>query len=70
MLEVLKENHIRTFRAFGMHDRLIALRYALPIAIVPVVSVLGVGIGSLLSGAVLTKSSSSGRGSANWRSIR
>lgn len=52
MLEVLKENHIRTFRAFGMPDRLIALRYALPIA---VVSVLGVGIGSLLSGAVLTE---------------
>lgn len=55
MLEVLKENHIRTFRAFGMPDRLIALRYALPIAVVPVVSVLGVGIGSLLSGAVLTE---------------
>lgn len=52
MLEVLKENHICTFRAFGMPDRLIALRYALPIA---VVSVLGVGIGSLLSGAVLTE---------------
>lgn len=55
MLEVLKENHIRTFRAFGMLDRLIALRYALPIAVVPVVSVLGVGIGSLLSGAALTE---------------
>ncbi|WP_200867829.1 ABC transporter permease [Candidatus Sodalis pierantonius] len=55
MLEVLKENHIRTFRAFGMLDRLIALRYALPIAVVPVVSVLGVGIGSLLSGATLTE---------------
>ncbi|MGL9774636.1 MAG: ABC transporter permease [Sodalis sp. (in: enterobacteria)] len=55
MLEVLKENHIRTFRAFSMPDRLIALRYALPIAVVPVVSALGVGIGSLLSGAVLTE---------------
>jgi len=55
MLEVLKENHIRTYRAFGIGDRLIALRYALPIAVVPVVSVLGVGIGSLLSGAVLTE---------------
>ncbi len=55
MLEVMKENHIRTFRAFGIGERLIALRYALPIAVVPVVSVLGVGIGSLLSGAVLTE---------------
>ncbi|WP_050747888.1 hypothetical protein [Sodalis glossinidius] len=35
MLEVLKENHILTFRAFGMPDRLIALRYELPIAVVP-----------------------------------
>ncbi|NDL64734.1 ABC transporter permease [Acerihabitans arboris] len=55
MLEVLKENHIRTYRAFGIGERLIAMRYALPIAVVPVVSVLGVGIGSLLSGAVLTE---------------
>lgn len=55
MLEVLKENHIRTYRAFGIGERYIAMRYALPIAVVPVVSVLGVGIGSLLSGAVLTE---------------
>ncbi|MBD1552726.1 ABC transporter permease [Pseudomonas typographi] len=55
MLEVLQENHVRTYRAFGLSDRLIALHYVLPIAIVPVVSVLGVGIGSLLSGAVLTE---------------
>lgn len=54
-LEVLKENHIRTFRAFGISDARIVLRYALPVAIVPVVSVLGVGMGSLLSGAVLTE---------------
>jgi len=55
MLEVLQENHIRTCRAFGISDGWIVLRYALPIAVVPVVSVLGVGMGSLLSGAVLTE---------------
>ncbi|MFA5120961.1 ABC transporter permease [Zavarzinia sp.] len=55
MLEVLAENHVRTFRAFGVSDLRIAFRYALPIAVVPVVSVLGVGLGSLLSGAVLTE---------------
>ena len=55
MLEVLAENHVRTYRAFGVSDLRIALRFALPIAIVPVISVLGVGLGSLLSGAVLTE---------------
>jgi peptide/nickel transport system permease protein len=55
MLEVLGQGHIRTFRAFGVGEPRIALRFALPIAVVPVVSVLGVGIGSLLSGAVLVE---------------
>lgn len=55
MLETLSENHVRTFRAFGVSDLRIALRFALPIAMVPVVAVLGVGMGSLLSGAVLVE---------------
>lgn len=55
MLETLSDNHVRTFRAFGVSDLRIALRYALPIAMVPVVAVLGVGMGSLLSGAVLVE---------------
>jgi peptide/nickel transport system permease protein len=55
MLEVLGQGHVRTFRAFGVREPRIALRFALPIAVVPVVSVLGVGIGSLLSGAVLVE---------------
>lgn len=55
MLDTLQENHIRTYRAFGISDLRIALRYALPIAVVPVIAVLGVGMGSLLSGAVLVE---------------
>jgi peptide/nickel transport system permease protein len=55
MLETLNENHVRTYRAFGVSDLRIALRYVLPIAMVPVVAVLGVGMGSLLSGAVLVE---------------
>ncbi len=55
MLETLNENHVRTYRAFGVSDLGIALRYVLPIAMVPVVAVLGVGMGSLLSGAVLVE---------------
>jgi len=55
MLDTMQENHIRTYRAFGVSDLRIALRYALPIAVVPVIAVLGVGMGSLLSGAVLVE---------------
>lgn len=55
LLDTLQENHVRTYRAFGVSDMRIALRFALPIALVPVIAVLGVGLGSLLSGAVLVE---------------
>nr|WP_237351978.1 ABC transporter permease [Rhizobium sp. ACO-34A] len=55
LLETLQENHIRTYRAFGISDARIALRFALPIAMIPVVAVIGVGLGNLLSGAVLVE---------------
>lgn len=52
MLEVLTEQHIRTARAFGLTERRVIYRYALQIAILPTVTLLGTGIGRLLSGAV------------------
>jgi peptide/nickel transport system permease protein len=55
MLEVLGENHIRTARAFGLPQRLIVRRYALRLAILPTITLLGVGIGHLLSGAVFSE---------------
>jgi len=55
MLEVLGEQHIRTARAFGLSERRIVLVYALRIAILPVVTILGVGMGFLLSAAVFTE---------------
>ena len=55
MLEVMGENHIRTARAFGLPERLIVYRYALKIAILPTVTLLGVGAGNLLSGAVFAE---------------
>jgi peptide/nickel transport system permease protein len=55
LLDTLQDNHVRTYRAFGISDMRIALRFALPIAIVPVIAVLGVGLGNLLSGAVLVE---------------
>lgn len=55
MLEVLGENHIRTARAFGLSERRIIMVYGLRIAILPVVTVIGVGMGFLLSAAVFAE---------------
>ncbi len=55
MLEVLEASHIRTARAFGLPERLITYRYALTIAILPTVTLLGVGIGQMLSSAVFAE---------------
>ena len=55
MLEVMEENHIRTARAFGLPERTIIVQYALRIAILPTVTILGLGIGAMLSGALFAE---------------
>lgn len=55
MLEVLGEDHIRTARAFGLPERVIVFRYALKIAVLPAITMLGVGIGYLFSGALFAE---------------
>ena len=55
MLEVMGENHIRTARAFGLQESKIVLHYALRIAILPTVTLLGLAIGGLLSSAVFAE---------------
>jgi peptide/nickel transport system permease protein len=55
MLEVLGENHVRTARAYGLPERRIVYNYALKLAILPTVALLGVGVGRLLSGAVFAE---------------
>lgn len=55
MLEVLEAQHIRTARAFGLPDRMVTYRYALTIAILPTITLLGVGIGQMLSSAVFAE---------------
>ncbi|MDX8455311.1 ABC transporter permease [Mesorhizobium sp. VK9D] len=52
MLEILAENHVRMARSFGISEWRIVARYALPLAILPTVTILGVGIAWLLSSAV------------------
>ncbi len=53
MLEVMGENYIRTSRAYGLSERLITYKYALKNACIPTITILGMGIGRLLGGAVL-----------------
>ena len=55
MLEVMGESHIRTARAYGLAERTVVYRYALKLAIVPTITVIGVGMGFLLSAALFTE---------------
>ncbi len=53
MLEVLRQDYVRTARAKGLADRLVIYRHALKNALIPVVTVLGLQFGALLGGAVI-----------------
>jgi len=55
MLEVMGENHVRTARAFGLPERTIVFKYVLRLAILPTITLIGMGIGILLSSAVFTE---------------
>lgn len=55
MLDVLGEDYVRTARAKGLHERLVILRHALKNAMIPIVTVLGLEFGSLLSGAIIAE---------------
>ncbi|WMT55923.1 ABC transporter permease [Truepera radiovictrix] len=55
MLEALKQDYVRTARAKGLFGRRVVLRHALRNALIPVVTLIGLQMGALLSGAVLTE---------------
>ncbi len=55
MLEQLSEDYVRTALASGLSKFTIIVRYALPNALIPSVTVLGLALGDLLYGAVLTE---------------
>ncbi|MGE4246788.1 MAG: ABC transporter permease, partial [Parvibaculaceae bacterium] len=55
MLEVLTENHIRMARAYGLKESTITYNYALKLAVIPTVVVLGIGVGNMISGAVFAE---------------
>jgi peptide/nickel transport system permease protein len=55
MLEALSEDYIRTARAKGLSDGVVVRRHALKNALIPVVTVLGLQLGTLIGGAVITE---------------
>ena len=55
MLDVLREQYVRTARAKGLREAVIVHKHALMSAALPIVTVLGLQVGALLSGAVVTE---------------
>ena len=66
MLEVLREDYIRTARAKGLSPARVVLHHGLRNALIPVLTVLGLQVGSLLGGAVLTETIFSWPGIGKW----
>jgi peptide/nickel transport system permease protein len=55
LLEVLNEDFIRTARAKGLSERTVIMRHALRAALLPIVTIVGLQMGSLLAGTVITE---------------
>ena len=66
MLDTLKQDYIRTAKAKGITDSKVDIKHALRNALMPIVTVIGLQLGSLLGGAVLTESVYSWPGLGNY----
>ncbi len=66
MLEVLREDYVRTARAKGLPRWQVIVVHALRNALIPVITVIGLQVGLLLSGAILTETIFSWPGVGNW----
>lgn len=55
MLEVIRQDYIRTARAKGQSERIITIHHALKNALIPIITIIGIQFGGLLGGAVLTE---------------
>jgi peptide/nickel transport system permease protein len=66
MLDVLGQDYVRTARAKGLRDRVVVLGHALKNALLPVVTIVGLQVGVLLSGAILTETIFSWPGIGRW----
>jgi len=55
MLEVIREEYITTARAKGLKEKVVILRHALRNALIPIITIIGLQSGALLSGAIITE---------------
>jgi len=55
MLEVIRQDYIRTARAKGQRESVVVVRHALKNALIPIITTVGIQMGHLLGGAVLTE---------------
>lgn len=55
MLEVIRADYIRTARAKGLRERTVIVRHALPNALLPVVTLIGIDLGVLIGSAIITE---------------
>ncbi len=55
MLEVIREEYIKTARAKGISETMVILKHALRNALIPVITIAGIQTGALLSGAIITE---------------
>ncbi len=56
LLDVMRQDYIRTAQAKGLRGRIVVVRHAIKNAMIPVVTVLGLQVGSLLGGSVVVES--------------
>jgi ABC-type dipeptide/oligopeptide/nickel transport system permease component len=55
VLEVMHEDFVRTARAKGLNERVVLFRHATRNALIPVLTVVGLQVGQMLGGAILTE---------------
>ena len=66
LLEAMQQDYIRTARAKGVPARRVLYRHALRNALIPVITVIGLQVGVLLGGAILTETIFSWPGIGKW----
>jgi peptide/nickel transport system permease protein len=66
MIEVMHQDYVRTARAKGLRDAAVVGSHALRNALLPVVTIIGLQVGTLLSGAILTETIFSWPGIGRW----
>ena len=66
MLEVMRQDYVRTANAKGLQRRIVIVRHALKNALLPIVTVVGLQLGGLLGGALLTETIFSWPGMGLW----